>query len=84
MIGELSSVPGLYVVAGDNYAGVTHAPGAGRLLAELVTDVPDPFVDAYPYRPERFDGEFRAGADVIAAMRWTVTRTVVAARAEAS
>jgi sarcosine oxidase subunit beta len=84
VIGELPAVPGLYVVAGDNYAGVTHAPGAGRLLAELVTDAPDPIVDGYPYRPERFDGEFQAGADVVAAMRWTATRTVVAARAEAS
>jgi sarcosine oxidase subunit beta len=84
MIGELSTVPGLYVVAGDNYAGVTHAPGAGRLLAELVTDAPDASVDAYPYRPERFGGEFQAGADVVDAMRWTATRTFVAARAEAS
>jgi glycine/D-amino acid oxidase-like deaminating enzyme len=84
VIGELPQVPGLYVLAGDNYAGVTHAPGAGRLLAELVTDAPDPSVDAYPYRPERFDGEFQAGAEVVAAMRWTATRTVVSARAEAS
>jgi sarcosine oxidase, subunit beta len=84
VIGELGSAPGLYVLAGDNYAGVTHAPGAGRLLAELVTKAPDPIVDPYPYRPERFDGEFQAGAEVIAAMRWTATRTVVAARAEAS
>jgi sarcosine oxidase, subunit beta len=84
VIGELRSVPGLYVVAGDNYAGVTHAPGAGRLLAELVTDAPDRSVDAYPYRPERFNGELQAGADVVAAMRWTAARTVVAARAEAS
>lgn len=84
VIGQLTSVPGLYVLAGDNYAGVTHAPGAGRLLAELVTGAADPSVDSYPYRPERFDGEFQTGAEVVAAMRWTATRTVIAARAEAS
>jgi hypothetical protein len=71
-------------LAGENYAGVTHAAGAGRLLAELVTSVPDPCVDPYPYRPERFDGEYQNGADVVAGMRWTATRTVFAPRAEAS
>jgi hypothetical protein len=35
-------------------------------------------------RPERFDGEHQNGADVVAGMRWTATRTVFAARAEAS
>jgi hypothetical protein len=84
MIGELDSVPGLYVLAGDNYAGVTHAPGAGRLLAELVMDASDPSVDPGPYRPERFDDELQTGAEVVEAMRWTATRTVVAARAGAS
>jgi sarcosine oxidase, subunit beta len=84
LIGELDSVPGLYVLAGDNYAGVTHAPGAGRLLADLVTDAADPSVDPGPYRPERFDDELQTGAEVVEAMRWTATRTVVAARAGAS
>jgi sarcosine oxidase subunit beta len=80
VIGELDSVPGLYVLAGDNYAGVTHAPGAGRRLAELVTDATDWSVDADPFRPERFDDELQTGAEVVEAMRWTATRTVVAAR----
>lgn len=84
VIGELPSVPGLYVLAGDNYAGVTHAPGAGRLLAELVTGAPSPSVDPRPYRPERFGSEYRDGAEVVAAMRWTATRTVLAARSGAS
>jgi glycine/D-amino acid oxidase-like deaminating enzyme len=81
VIGEITSVPGLYVLAGDNYAGVTHAPGGGRLLAELVLGVPDPSVDADPYRPERFDGQYRTGEEVIAAMRWTATQATLAARA---
>jgi sarcosine oxidase, subunit beta len=80
LVGELPSVPGLYVVAGDNYAGVTHAPGIGRLLAELVTRADDPSVDPYPYRPDRFGDEYRNGAEVLAAMRWTAARTTLTAR----
>jgi glycine/D-amino acid oxidase-like deaminating enzyme len=84
LIGELSSAPGVYVLTGDNYAGVTHAPGAGRLLAELVTDTKDLSVDPNPYRPERFDDEYRNGAEVVAGMRWTAARTVLTARARTS
>ena len=81
LIGELPSVPGLFVAAGDNYAGVTHAPGTGRLLAELVTGAQDTVVEPYPYRPERFDDEYRHGAEVVSGMRMTAARTVLAARA---
>jgi sarcosine oxidase, subunit beta len=81
LIGELPSVPGLFVVAGDNYAGVTHAPGAGRLLAELVTGAQETSVDPFPYRPGRFDYEYRKGAEVVSGMRVTAARTALAARA---
>lgn len=84
LIGELDSVPGLHVLAGDNYAGVTHAPGAGRLAAELVGGTQEPFVDAGRYRPERFGGDFRNGAEVVKGMRWTATRSVLTARAGAA
>ena len=84
LIGELPSAPGLYVLAGDNYAGVTHAPGAGRLLAELVTGARELSVDPYPYRPERFDNDYRNEAEVVAGMRLTAARTTLAARAQAT
>jgi sarcosine oxidase, subunit beta len=84
LIGELPGVPGLFVVAGDNYAGLTHAPGAGRLLAELVTGVGETSVDPHPYRPGRFDYELRNGAEVVSGMRVTAARTALAARAGAS
>jgi glycine/D-amino acid oxidase-like deaminating enzyme len=84
LLGELDSVPGLYVLAGDNYAGLTHAPGAGRLVAELVGGTHEPFVDAGRYRPERFDDGFRNGAEVVTGMRWTATRSVLTARAGAT
>jgi sarcosine oxidase, subunit beta len=83
LIGELPSVPGLFVLAGDNYAGVTHAPGAGRLLAELVTGARETSVDPHPYRPGRFDFEIRNGAEVVSGMRVTAARTALAARAGA-
>jgi sarcosine oxidase subunit beta len=84
LIGELPSTPGLYVLAGDNYAGVTHAPGAGRLLAELVMGARELSVDPYPYRPERFDNDYRNEAEVVAGMRLTAARTTLAARAQAT
>lgn len=84
LVGELPSVPDLYVVAGDNYAGVTHAPGVGRLLAELVTRAKDPSVDPYAYRPERFEDEYRNGAEVVEGMRLTAARTALAARGRGS
>jgi sarcosine oxidase, subunit beta len=81
LIGELPSEPGLFVVAGDNYAGITHAPGAGRLVAELVTRAQHTCVDPDPYRPERFDGEYRDGAEVVSDMRLTAARAALEARA---
>jgi sarcosine oxidase subunit beta len=84
LVGELPTVPGLYVVGGDNYAGVTHGPGVGRLLAELVTRAEDLSVDPDPYRPERFGDEYRNGAEVVEAMRWTAARAAHAARARAT
>jgi glycine/D-amino acid oxidase-like deaminating enzyme len=84
LIGELPSQPGLFVVAGDNYAGVTHAPAAGRLLAELVTGARDTSVDPRPYRPERFDDEYRTEAEVVSAMRLTGARTALAASRRAA
>ncbi len=84
MIGELDRVRGVYVLAGDNYAGVTHAPGAGRLLAELVTGAPRPSVDPHRYLPDRFEGEFESEAEVVAGMRLKATQAALAARAGAS
>lgn len=50
--GAIPSVPGLYVLAGDNESGVTHGPGMGRLVAELALGV-DPYVDPQPFRTDR-------------------------------
>lgn len=81
LIGEVPSEAGLFVISGDNYAGVTHAPGAGRLLAELVMGAHDLSVSPDSYGPERFGNKYRNGAEVVSGMRVTAARSVVAARA---
>lgn len=56
LAGAVPDVPGLYVLGGDNEAGVTHGPGLGRLMAELVDgegEGPE-WLDASPYRLDRF------------------------------
>lgn len=57
LIGE-TEVPGFYVAAGMNGAGIANSPFAGRLTADLVTGRDSRF-DAEPYDPGRFeDGSF--------------------------
>jgi sarcosine oxidase, subunit beta len=63
--GAVPGVDGLFVLGGDNGAGVTHGPGLGRLLAETITDGDGSWVDGSPYRPDRFaSGAFPDAAAV--------------------
>jgi sarcosine oxidase, subunit beta len=59
LIGPLPETGGLYVLTGDNEAGVTHAPGYGRAVAELITGR-SPFVALEAFRVDRFDGRLSA------------------------
>ena len=71
LAGAVPEVPGLYVLGGDNEAGVTHGPGLGRLMAELVDGEDDvtQWLDASPYRLDRFAPDrFPTERDVAAAM----------------
>ncbi|TPQ44897.1 D-amino-acid oxidase, partial [Burkholderia ubonensis] len=52
-IGELPGVPGLVLAAGFSGHGFGIGPGAGHLIADLVTGA-QPLVDPTPYRPGRF------------------------------
>ncbi|ACI51327.1 FAD dependent oxidoreductase [Gluconacetobacter diazotrophicus PA1 5] len=52
-IGEISTVPGLILAAGFSGHGFGIGPGAGHLVADLVTGAA-PIVDPVPYSPERF------------------------------
>jgi sarcosine oxidase subunit beta len=79
--GPVPELAGLYVVAGDNESGVTHGPGLGRMLAELIVTGESPFVDTSRYAPDRFPARpFADEAAVAAAMP---ARREVDARARA-
>lgn len=52
--GEVAHHPDLYVLAGDNEAGVTHGPGLGRALAERILQRETFGVDIDRYSPQRF------------------------------
>ena len=52
-IGEISSVRGFVLAAGFSGHGFGIGPGAGHLLADLVTGA-EPIVDPRPYHPDRF------------------------------
>jgi glycine/D-amino acid oxidase-like deaminating enzyme len=55
VIGEIPSLPGFVLAAGFSGHGFGIAPGAGRLVADLVTGAA-PAVETAQYRPERFAG----------------------------
>ncbi|MBB4369668.1 glycine/D-amino acid oxidase-like deaminating enzyme [Bradyrhizobium sp. cir1] len=55
VIGETSGLPGLILAAGFSGHGFGIGPGAGHLIADLVTGAA-PIVDPQPYRPNRFAG----------------------------
>ena len=48
-------MPGLWVAAGHEGAGVALGPVTGRLLAQLYGGEP-PVVDPAPFAPDRFAG----------------------------
>jgi len=53
IMSEVSEVPGLYLATGFSGHGFGIAPGAGRLMADLVTNS-TPLVDAHDFRFSRF------------------------------
>ncbi len=61
VIGPIAAVPGFYLASGFSGHGFGIGPGAGRLMADLVTGVA-PIVDPAPFRFERFGGAERLAA----------------------
>lgn len=52
-IGEMASLPGLILAAGFSGHGFGIGPGAGHLIADIVSG-DEPLVDPRPYHPDRF------------------------------
>jgi len=80
--GPVPELDGLFVVAGDNESGVTHGPGLGRMVAELVVTGESAFVDASRYAPGRFEPRPFADESAVAAAM-PARRAVDARRAPA-
>ena len=53
VIGEVPRIPGFFLASGFSGHGFGIGPGAGRLVADLLTGT-TPFVDMAPFRLERF------------------------------
>lgn len=54
-IGETATLPGLVLAAGFSGHGFGIGPGAGHLIADVVSGA-TPIVDPRPYHPDRFQG----------------------------
>ncbi len=66
LIGPVPGIEGLLVVSGCNEGGVTHAPGFGRLVAELIVDAEPSLCGLAPFALDRFGDRFARTADVVA------------------
>lgn len=64
-LGPVPTCAGLWAVGGDNESGVSHAPGLGRLVADLVTASDRALCDPTPYRLDRFAPDDFADAEAV-------------------
>ncbi len=53
IIGPVSRVPGVFIIAGFSGHGFQHSPAAGRVLADVIADA-DPHFDLAPFSFNRF------------------------------
>ncbi len=70
-LGQVDGVDGLYVAAGCNEAGVTHAPGYGRLLTELLTTGTTGLCSIETFDPSRFGDQYPDGPSVVTGLQRT-------------
>lgn len=68
MVGAVPAIEGLYVVGGCNEAGISHGPGYGKAIAELIVDGTPKLVGLDAYRLDRFGDTFANDAAVVTAM----------------
>jgi glycine/D-amino acid oxidase-like deaminating enzyme len=58
MVGPISEIKGLYFAGGCNEAGVVHAPGFGRLIAESVMGREKYIQNRKVFKPDRFGSRY--------------------------
>ncbi|MBS1881463.1 MAG: FAD-binding oxidoreductase [Actinobacteria bacterium] len=64
LVGAVAGLEGLYVIAGDCEAGVTHGPGFGKALAEFIVHGESTLASLEPWRADRFEDRFTSAAEV--------------------
>jgi sarcosine oxidase subunit beta len=66
--GAVPGIDGLWALSGDNESGVTHGPGMGKLVAQLVMGE-ETYADPTPFRLDRVDmARYPNEASMVAAM----------------
>lgn len=67
-LGPVPGIDGLWALAGDSESGITHGPGMGKLVAQLIMNE-QPFADPTPFRLDRVDpASYPDEASMVAAM----------------
>lgn len=66
--GPVPGLPGAWVITGDCECGVTHGPGLGLTVSELIRGEAPSMADPAALDPGRFDPALKTGADVLQAM----------------
>lgn len=67
-IGEVPEIDGLWALAGDSESGITHGPGMGKLVSQLILG-DEPFANPAPFRLDRVDpAAYPDEAALVAAM----------------
>jgi glycine/D-amino acid oxidase-like deaminating enzyme len=56
VISPVDGIPGFHIATGFSGHGFGIGPGAGKLMADIVTGATNPVVDPAPFRLSRFDG----------------------------
>ena len=69
LIGPAPGLQGLWVMTGDNEAGVTHGPGFGKVLADHIVHGSSEIADLDAWRIDRFDEDYADDVAVAAAVR---------------
>lgn len=63
-VGEVPTLDGLWAAGGDNESGVSHGPGIGRLMADLVSGR-EVLCDPRPFRLDRFAPDAYPDAEAV-------------------
>ncbi|MEV6558154.1 FAD-dependent oxidoreductase [Nocardia sp. NPDC051756] len=67
LVGPVAAVDGLYVLTGDNEAGLTHGPGYAKVLTDILLHGSSDLTAADDWNPDRFGDQYTTETAVIEA-----------------